>query len=46
MATADTEEAKILRRQKVGADRKKPADRQPEPYVSDELKAFRKWPKR
>ena len=45
MATADTEEAKILRRQKVGADRKKPADRQPEPYVSDELKAFRKWQK-
>jgi hypothetical protein len=40
MATADTEEAKILRRQRAGM--KKPADRQPEPYVSDELRAFRK----
>jgi hypothetical protein len=38
MATADTEEAKILRRQRAGE--KKPADRQPEPYVSDELKHF------
>jgi hypothetical protein len=44
MATADTEETKILRRQRAGE--KKPADRQPEPYISEQMKLYNAWLKK